>query len=175
MPSERDVVRSTAAKFANMIRETLWHQFGASIDMLERAIEMCPEEHWDTEDRFWYTAYHCLFYLDYYLTLDPGSYASPKPFSNSEFEGKPSERTYTKQELLAYLQSSRTKCHDLLSDLNVDVMNHRWVNLYRDYSMFEMLLYNMRHVQHHTAQLNQLLRQRIDMAPGWVARTSVPL
>ena len=29
----------------------------------------------------------------------------------------------------------------------------------------------MRHIQHHTAQLNLLLRQEIDDAPGWVSQT----
>jgi hypothetical protein len=33
----------------------------------------------------------------------------------------------------------------------------------------ELLLDNMRHVQHHAAQLNLILRQTIDAAPGWVA------
>jgi hypothetical protein len=35
----------------------------------------------------------------------------------------------------------------------------------------ELLLYNMRHVQHHVAQLNLLLRQTVDSAPAWVAKT----
>ena len=159
----------------NLINETLWNQFGASIDMLERAIAMCPDEFWDTEDEFWYSAYHCLFYLDYYLTLDPAGYVSPAPFSNSEAEDRRPERTYTKAELLAYLQASRMKCHDLIAGLTEERMRMRWVNPWKDYSLFEMLLYNMRHVQHHTAQLNRLLRLRIDKAPGWVGRTDVPL
>ena len=33
----------------------------------------------------------------------------------------------------------------------------------------ELLLYNMRHTQHHAAQLNLILRQETDAAPGWVA------
>ena len=39
-----------------------------------------------------------------------------------------------------------------------------------DYSVLEILLYNMRHVQYHAAQLNLLLRQGINNAPDWVAR-----
>lgn len=139
--------------------------------MLENAIVMCPDELWDTADEFWYTSYHCLFFLDYYLTLDPSKYISPKPFSDSEFEGKRPERPYTKDELLTYLGSNREKCHNLLSGLTDEIANMRWINPYRNYSMFEMLLYNMRHVQHHTAQLNKLLRQRINNAPAWVAQT----
>jgi hypothetical protein len=43
---------------------------------------------------------------------------------------------------------------------------------YREgFSNLEVFLYNMRHVQHHMAQLNLLLRQRIDDAPKWVSRT----
>jgi uncharacterized damage-inducible protein DinB len=39
-----------------------------------------------------------------------------------------------------------------------------------DVSVVEILLYNMRHVQHHAAQLNLILRQTIDSAPGWVSK-----
>jgi hypothetical protein len=152
-------------------KETLWKQFGACIDMLENAIVMCPDELWDTKEKFWYSSYHRLFFLDYYLTLDPAKYISPKPFSNSEFESKLPERTYTKDELLTYLQASREKCHKLIFSLTDEILNMRWVNQYRNYSVFEMHLYNLRHVQHHAAQLNQLLRQKTNNAPAWVAQT----
>jgi len=33
----------------------------------------------------------------------------------------------------------------------------------------------MRHVQHHAAQLNLILRQTIDSAPRWVAKTKIKL
>jgi len=39
-------------------------------------------------------------------------------------------------------------------------------------SFAELLLYNMRHVQHHAAQLNLILRQKVDSAPGWVAQAT---
>lgn len=155
----------------NSYKETLWKQFGACIDMLENAIIMCPNELWDTKEKFWYSSYHCLFFLDYYLTLDPAKYVSPAPFTNSEFEGKLPERTYTKDELLTYLYASKEKCHKLIYGLTDEIAQKRWVNQYRNYSVFEMLLYNMRHVQHHAAQLNQLLRQQMNNAPAWVMQT----
>src|ERR1043166_8843442 len=87
------------------IRDILWKQFGAAIDMLENAITMCPDRLWDNEGRFWYNAYHCLFYLDYYLTLEPENFSPPAPFTLSEFDasGALPERTYSKEELLSYL------------------------------------------------------------------------
>ena len=37
-------------------------------------------------------------------------------------------------------------------------------------SQYGAAMDNLRHVQHHTAQLNLLLRQRTDSAPRWVSR-----
>ncbi len=67
-------------------KETLWKQFGASIDMLENAISLCTDELWDNKKKFWYNAYHCLFYLDYYLTLEPNKFSPPSPYTLSEFD-----------------------------------------------------------------------------------------
>jgi hypothetical protein len=155
------------------IKQILWKQFGASIDMLENAIVMCPEAHWDTDTKFWYKAYHCLFFLDYYLTLEPIHFAPPPPFTLSEFEDEMPERVYTKTELLQYLHASREKCHLLIAGLSRDISSKRWINesWSMNYSMHEILLYNMRHVQHHAAQLNLLLRQAIDDAPRWIKRS----
>lgn len=162
----------------NIIQESLWKQFGASIDMLERAIQLCPEAYWDTGSKFWYNAYHCLFFLDYYLTMEPAQFSPPAPFTLSEFEeGVMPDRVYSKAELLAYLQANREQCRQLISGLTEAKLESRWINTSgtMNYSVLEILLYNMRHVQHHAAQLNMLLRQSIDDAPDWVARTKVNL
>jgi hypothetical protein len=101
----------------NMLKEDLWKQFGAGIDMLENAIFLCPIEYWDTGNKIWYHAYHCLFFLDYYLTIEPKNFSPPPPFTLSEFEDVMPETVYTKQELLDYLQANRNKCRRLISGL----------------------------------------------------------
>lgn len=161
----------------NLLKESIWKQFGASIDMLENAIRLCPQEHWDTEKKFWYNAYHCLFFLDYYLTLEPKKFSPPPPFTLSEFEHEMPERVYTKEELLTYLSFCRQKCHTLISGMTEEIASSHWVNQSRsmDYPLVELLIYNMRHVQHHAAQLNLILRQEIDHAPEWVSRAKMKL
>lgn len=161
----------------NSFNNSLWNQYGASIDMLENAISMCPPEHWDTPRRFWYHAFHCLFFLDYYLTTNPPSFAPPSPFDFSEFEDRMPERTYTKAELLTYLQACRAKCRNLISNRSAEQWEVRWINESgtMNYSLFEISLYNMRHVQHHAAQLNLLLRQAVNDSPEWVYETNEPL
>lgn len=152
-----------------MTKDALWSQFGAGLAMLENAIHLSPDEHWDTG--IGYMAYHCTFWTDYYLSTEPGKFEPPAPFTFSEFDpGEKPERTYAKAEVHSYLEHCREKSHQLIIRLNAEQLNSRWVNAYKDYSLLEMLLYNMRHIQHHAAQLNLLLRQRIDKAPAWVSQ-----
>ena len=150
--------------------ESTWNQFGASMDMLEDAILLCPAVEWDTERKFWYGAFHCLFFLDYYLTMDPKTFSPPTPFTLSEFEDEMPDRVYSKEELLNYLHYNRDKCKSLLSGLTTASLAERWINSSgsMNYTVMEILLYNMRHVQHHAAQLNLHLRQCINDAPEWV-------
>jgi len=155
----------------NTINQTIWRQFGASIDMLENAINLCPIELWNSEKQFWYISYHCLFWLDYYLTREPLNFKPPSPFTLSEFDsnGALPDRVYSKEELIVYLQYSRKKCYNLITEMTEETAISRWKNDYKDYSVLEILLYNMRHVQHHAAQLNLILRQEINDAPKWVS------
>ena len=59
----------------------LWSQFGASMDMLENAIEAFPEEYWDDVSQSWYLAYHTLFWLDCYLDESLEAFSPPPPFT----------------------------------------------------------------------------------------------
>lgn len=165
-------------------KESLWKQFGASIDMLQNALTLWQEETWNNDKKFFYMAYHSLIMLDYYLTNPPKDFSTPLPFSFAEPDQVPDgvigdivpNHTYTKQELLDYLQASRKKCRQLIEDLTEEKLQERWVededaSESMDYPVLEILLYNMRHLQHHAAQLNMLLRQKINQSPGWIAQT----
>ena len=169
-------LKPTTETLISSISKTIWKQFGATIDMFENAIVMCPDEFWG-KPQFWYKSFHASFWLDYYLTVKPDGFSPPAPFTTSEFvaDGKLPERKYTKEEVLTYIQASRKKLHDIMKNMTEEIALGRWINPERDFSYFEMLLYNMRHLQHHTAQLNLLLRQGINNAPSWVPQTDLSL
>lgn len=162
------------------LKESLWQQFGASISMLENAIALHPDDHWERNRKSFYIAYHCLLFLDYYLNVPAREFSSPLPFTIAAYEDEIGEavddlvpnRIYSRQELLAYLQASREKCYRLIKGLTAEKLSERWIEQQgtMNYSVLELLLYNMRHVQHHAAQLNLLLRQSINNAPQWVSR-----
>ena len=151
----------------------VWRQFGAAIDMLENAIDACPDEVWGDRERrpeFWYVAYHTLFLLDLYLAPGEAGFAPPAPFTLSELEDDVfPDRVYTRDELRDYLRHGRDKCRATIEGMTDDEAERRagfdWLEL----SRAELLLYNLRHVQHHAAQLNLILRQATGSAPRWVA------
>ena len=168
-------------------KTALWQQFGATIDMLENALLACPRTHWngrlwsDPEapefPTFWSITYHTLFWLDLYLTSSSEEgFAPPVPFSTYELEpaGEFPERPYTRDELHAYLVILREKCRITIAELS-DEKAHQQVDFPwiegKPVSFLELLLYNMRHVQEHAAQLNLFLGlNAIDGVSDWVPR-----
>jgi hypothetical protein len=158
-------------------KSIVWHQFGASIEMMENAIAACPDELWgDRTQRpeFWYLAFHALFFLDCYLSESEKSFVPPAPFTLDELDpaGILPERPYTKDELQKYLDHGRRKCRKVIEELTEQRGAERCDFDWLDLTVTELLLYNMRHVQHHAAQLQLLLRQKTDSAPRWVRRAT---
>ena len=179
-------VKLSAAAFAGSLevdaiwKTTIWQQFGAAIDMLENALLACPDELWGDRSKqpeFWYVVYHTLFWLDLYLSGSVEGFAPPAPFTLEEMDpaGLLPERPYTKEELQTYLEHGRKKCRATIEALTDEKARQRCGFEWVDVSIAELLLYNMRHVQHHAAQLNLILRQTIDSAPRWVAKTKSKL
>lgn len=164
-------------------KDVLWRQFGAAIDMLDNALQACPDARWRDrlwEERaaqpeaaeFWYLVYHTLFWLDLYLSDSAESFAPPAPFTRDEMDpaGLLPERVYTRAELSSYLAFGRAKCRTRIETLADEKAPQRCRPDWPDMSVAELLLYNMRHVQEHAAQLNLMLGQKTGSAPGWVGR-----
>ena len=172
------------------IKNELWRQFGASLDMFENALEKCPGHLWnynystgkDTSDAkdieeirstFWYIAFHTLFFTDYYMDMDPDNFKMPDNFgiSEEEIDEVMPRKIHSKAELLEYTSHCRRKLRALLADMVEAKASFRWKNPWKDYSMLEITMYNMRHVMHHTGQLNMILGKVDHDLPKWVSQT----
>ena len=162
--------------------ETLSRQFRAAIDMLENAIRACPDELWGEQmwgdgseqpglSQFWYVAYHTLSWLDLYLSGAIEGFAPPAHFTLDELDpaGLLPPRTYTKDELQAYLDHDRSKCQATIETLTDEKARRLCKFSWGELSFLELLLDNMRHIQEHGAQLNMILGQKIGSEPGWVS------
>lgn len=164
-------------------KATIWQQFGAAIDMLDNAMCACPDRLWRDQlwenpaeqpeyAQFWYLTYHTLFWLDYYLSGGDEGFSPPDPFTLDELDpaGVLPEKPYTRDELQTYLDHGRSKCQATIEALNEARAQQRLRFRWGEISFAELLLYTMRHVQEHAAQLNLALGQKTGSAPGWVAK-----
>jgi len=170
------------------LQKVLWNQFGASIDMFEKTIELWPDRYWTLESKVYYLSYHTFLFLDYYLTIPPTNFTAPLPFTMISPDNIPPyaiddllpARLYTKKELVDCLQTCGQKCKHVIFNLTEKMLGRTWIDQPDDiagsptlkYSVLEILLYNLKHLQHHLGQLNLLLRQETNRAAGWVANAA---
>ncbi len=150
----------------------LEQQFGAALDMLERAVSACPETLWadQTQDpEYWYLVYHMLAYLDSYLERAVTAFPTPAPVAPTDEQTLP-ETPFSKLDLQRYLAHGRMKAARAFEQLHAEHIQDRTTFAPGDLSIFELLLYNTRHIQHHTAQLYLILRQQTGSTPGWVGK-----
>jgi uncharacterized damage-inducible protein DinB len=166
--------------------EMVWRQFGVAIDMFGETLRDCPDELWEKrlwEDEpgqwvasgfgaFWYLCYHTLFWLDLYLTGAEEGFTPPAPFDLVEMEANEVlPRVYTRAELLGYLEICRQRCQETILSLT-DEQAKRWCRFaWGELTFAELLLYTMRHVQEHAAQLRMFLGQHKGKAAKWSVRT----
>ena len=140
----------------------------------------CPDDLWgdqSQEPQFWYLVYHTLFFLDFYLSDSLEEFTPPDPFTLSEL-GPASvlpERVCTKAELQTYLEHGRKKCKAVIEALTDENADQGFKYGRVDISKAELFLYKIRHVQHHSAQLNLILRQKGESPPRWVVKAKTGL
>ena len=165
---------------SDTMKRVLKSQYLAALEMLRRAIRRCPETLWDDpafKNRFWRVAYHTLFYADLYLSRSEKEF---KPWEKHRDEvnflgaipWKPKGRAkkfapYSRKEVLEYLQRVAESVEARVEsvDLN-EPSGFSWLR----FSKLELQIYNIRHIQHHAAQLIERVRQGTGKGVEWVGK-----
>jgi hypothetical protein len=158
------------------LKKSLWLQYGAAIDTLEDALNLCPDSLWtvalwnDDEDprygQFWYIAYHTLSWTDLFLGGSFEDFKPPAPF----VRGKLPDQPYTKDQIYSYLNMVREKAHAIFEDLTDEKAYQLFVLEWIQAPYVEMQMYAMRHIQEHAAQLNLVLGEKGVTGQDWVAQ-----
>lgn len=165
------------------LRSILKSQYHAALAMLREAIERCPADVWSSpthRNAFWQVAYHTLYYTHLYLQPEEAAF---RPWTHHQsgvqhedgIPGPPDPKSalpllpnpYTPTQVLEYW----TWC-DQMVDAAVDALDLEsaesgfwWYKV----SKLEHQLINIRHVQHHAAQLADRLRAAEDVGIKWVS------
>ena len=136
--------------------------------MLEAAVRACPDDAWDSAEqvnRFWQIAYHALFYVHLYLFR---AAVEHRPWSGhragAEDIGRKVE-PYTRESILEFLAFCRGHARRQIAALNLDAESgFPWL----PFGPVERLAYNLRHLQHHTGQLGERIRQTTGNGVPWL-------
>ena len=166
-----------------LLRSTLERQYRAALAMLHDAIERCPEALWDDPtptNAFWQVAYHTLYFTHLYLQPVEASF---RPWSGHQGDVQhpdgiagPNDlasplpllpEPYTREQVLAYAAHLEAMLHDRVEalDLLAPESGFWWYRM----SKLEHQLVNLRHVQHHAAQLADRVRNHAGVGVGWVS------
>jgi hypothetical protein len=154
-------------------------QYQAELNMLQKAIEQCPDELWLSAsglspNRYWHIAYHTLFYVHFYQSPTDADFTPwPHHRPNYNFLGANprnpnevffAEEPYMQAELLDYLAFCRTAVDNHLAAFNPEAPSgFFWL----PFDRLELQFYNLRHIAHHTGQLVDRLRSHAGTGVGW--------
>ncbi len=159
-----------------ILKTSIWQQFGAAIDTLDDAINLCPDALWtlvlwdDSDDpgygQFWFIAYHAVFWLDLFLTGSSEGFLPPAPFIRGKLPDKP----YTKEDVLAYLRQCRQKSKATIEALTDETAYRVCTFEWMEPTFVELQLYSMRHLQEHAAELSLMLGQNGVSGQDWIPK-----
>jgi len=163
------------------LKELLAHQYEASLSMLNLAIARCPDAIWDqpvAKLKYCQAAFHVVFFADVYLQpSDDVDALKHQPFhlehiaafrDYEELEDRPQALLYEKPFVLNYLQNVRLKARETIARESADLLAGPSGFRHRKCSRAELHIYNIRHIQHHAAQLSLRLRLDSEIDIPWV-------
>ena len=160
------------------IQPVLASQYEAALATLGLCVKVAPEKVWSgTVARYPFnqTAFHTLFFMDFYLGLEPADLrgqsfhqANPELFGDYEqLEDREPVGTYSKEQITTYLRFCREKAIAVLAAETEESLAAP-ARFGRPISRLELHVYNIRHVQHHAAQLILKLRLEAGVDIPWV-------
>jgi hypothetical protein len=164
-----------------MNNQAIAGQYHAALQMLRTVLETCPDDLWDASvgrHAFWLIGYHALYYTDLYLAGSLDAFTRPEfGRENEQYMEKlphpPHEaieigEPYDRVDLLTWCDRCRKQVNDIVlaettDSLAADV-DLEWIS----FSRLELHFYNLRHLQHHVAQLSLELKFQTGTGVDWV-------
>ena len=145
-------------------------QYRAALQTLEQCIEMCDDETWSAphpDTAVNQVVFHTLFFTDLYLGFGESSFRDQQFHRDNrelfqdyeEFEDRIQRNFYSREGCREYLKYCYHKADTTLDGEHAAILYGDCGFPYRKLTRIELHIYNIRHIQHHAAQLglrNQL-------------------
>jgi len=162
-------MRSTG--MLDTFKELIANQYDATLRTLKACIDRCPEAAWDARVGNWtfcQVAFHTLFFTDLYLGQNIDSFHR-QPFHRDnehifrdyeELKDRPPTLRYDNTWIKAYMTHCRNKASEVIVAETANTLKAQSGFEWLAFPRAEVHIHNIRHIQHHAAQLS--LRLRID-------------
>jgi hypothetical protein len=159
-------------KPAPTLTAVLRRQLDCTLDMLAKAIELCPDDTWADDTRHapvWEQLYHALFWFNAWLR------DWSKPIEYPEFHVKEAldikrraGSVVSRPQMLAYLAKVRAD-YEAFADALTDASLLSGETAFgRTWTGADRLLGQVRHIQHHVGYLNAILSTSRDVRVHWI-------
>ena len=168
----RRVAEMGGPVMGNDVVAILKRHLDPSLEMLQRVVDRCPSSLWldDKEGPpFWQVAYHVIFYIEHWLREDYAVRQSrclvPKKQVSPDL-GRGSPDHLTQAELKDYLARVREKVDRIFATLD-DGRLSAPIRPRSSCTYHDAILGQVRHIQHHVGQCNNILRRAGARTAGW--------
>ncbi len=160
-------------------KELTAKQLEAALGTVDACVDRCPQAAWDApvgNHAFCQVAFHGLFWADLYLGLDLDA-LRVQPFHRDhqdffrdyeELEDRAPRLLYDRSSIKTYLEFCRAKTREVIAAETTESLQALSEFDWLPFSRAEVYTYNIRHVQHHAAQLSLRLRIDVDENIPWI-------
>jgi DinB superfamily len=163
-------------------KQVIQSQYLAALEMLKQAVVKCPEDLWNApedKNKFWHVAYHALFYTHLYMQDGEKDFKPWDKHRNEyQFMGQVPwpphsppkiDEPYTREDVLSYSAFVREQVEARLPALDLEAASgFEWL----PFGKLELQFYNIRHLQHHAAELYERLGARAGIDLDWIGSIS---
>ena len=162
-------------------KQSIANQLDAALCMLDLCVERCPDAMWNGRVgnlAFCQVAFHTLFFTDFYLGGPDEESFRNQPFhvanrhifrDYEELEDRVQVLLYDKPGIKAYCGHCRNKASQVIAAETEDSLQAPvWIRA-KGVLRAELYVVNIRHIQHHAAQLSLRLRLDAKESIPWVA------
>jgi len=142
------------------LNEILIRQFKPSFKMIEKVIKSCTKSIWaqrNIEPPIWQQVYHALYGIDYWFSVSKEAFMPPEFKSEvNSVLGEESKGFIEQEDMLDYLSYVEGKTEKFIKNLDETKVTSP-SNLYSKWTNLDVILEQIRHLQHHLGYLNRVL------------------
>ena len=153
---------------ANPQAEAVADQFMRTLSMFRIAVSTFPEGEWRVGETLYQRpaglALHIIQSIDFLSALKPGD-SSEDPLTQINWEARDSSKLPSQEELLVFLDKVEERLANFI--VKSDFQAEEKLFLWTGFTVLSRAMYNLRHTQHHLADMVMELQRRGFNPPDW--------